>query len=135
MAAVSEGKDVVVCRCEDVLLSEIRRLVGEGVWRLEEIKRLTRAGMGLCQGRTCRHLLLQEVSRLTGVPVEVLVVPKFRPPSRPVKLGVVARAAGDDAASGACADAAGVCPDGAPACPDAGAGPGAAGGYGGGGGG
>jgi len=83
----------VICRCEDVTLGEIRHLVGEGVYTLDEIKRLTRAGMGLCQGRTCRHLILQEVSRLTGVPVEELAVPTFRPPTRPVKLGVIARVA------------------------------------------
>ncbi|MEW6546063.1 MAG: (2Fe-2S)-binding protein [Bacillota bacterium] len=86
-------QDVVICRCEDVTLAEIRRLVAEGACTLDEIKRLTRAGMGLCQGRTCRHLILQEVSRLTGVPVEELVLPTFRPPTRPVKLGVIARAA------------------------------------------
>lgn len=84
---------VVICRCEDVTLGEIRRLIGEGVHTLDEIKRLTRAGMGLCQGRTCRHLILQEVSRLTRVPVEELTLPTFRPPTRPVKLGVIARAA------------------------------------------
>ncbi|MEW6399358.1 MAG: (2Fe-2S)-binding protein [Bacillota bacterium] len=94
--ATAGGEDrVVICRCEDVTLQEIRRLIGEGVHTLDEIKRLTRAGMGLCQGRTCRHLILQEVSRLTGVPVEELALPTFRPPTRPVKLGVIARAGGE----------------------------------------
>lgn len=94
--ATAGGEDrVVICRCEDVTLQEIRRLIGEGVHTLDEIKRLTRAGMGLCQGRTCRHLILQEVSRLTGVPVEELSLPTFRPPTRPVKLGVIVRAGGE----------------------------------------
>lgn len=101
------GEDrTVICRCEDVTLGEIRRLVGEGVRTLDEIKRLTRAGMGLCQGRTCRHLILQEVSRLTGVPVEELAMPTFRPPTRPVKLGVIARAAAGSPHAGAREEAA-----------------------------
>lgn len=105
--AGASGRDgeVVICRCEDVTLSEIRRVIGEGARTLDEIKRLTRAGMGLCQGRTCRHLILQEVSRLTGAPVELLAVPTFRPPTRPVKLGVIARTAEQEGAQVAAAPA------------------------------
>jgi hypothetical protein len=38
----------IVCRCEDVMLGQIRAFQG---WR--EAKLQTRCGMGACQGRTC----------------------------------------------------------------------------------
>lgn len=79
-----------ICRCEDVTLKEVRELIREGYTSVDEIRRLLRVGMGPCQGRTCRHLLLQEISRLTGKPIAEIDVGRFRPPARPVKLGVIA---------------------------------------------
>jgi NAD(P)H-nitrite reductase large subunit len=35
--------DVIVCRCEDVTLGEIRRLISEGYHTIDEIKRISRA--------------------------------------------------------------------------------------------
>ena len=42
--------DYVVCRCEEVYLSEIKEAIAKGVDSFGELRRLTRAGMGLCQG-------------------------------------------------------------------------------------
>ncbi len=83
-------KDIVICRCEDITLEEIRTLLEEGFLTIDEIKRLSRCGMGPCQGKTCRELLMQEISRCTGKPVKEQRMPTFRPPTKPVKLGVVA---------------------------------------------
>jgi len=91
-------RETIVCRCEDVTLADIRRVIAEGAGTADDIKRLTRAGMGLCQGRTCRHLILQELAAATGTPIEKLTVPTFRPPTRPVLLGVIAGASGTAAA-------------------------------------
>ncbi|HHV79007.1 MAG TPA: (2Fe-2S)-binding protein [Firmicutes bacterium] len=85
----------IICRCEDVSLEEIRRLISEGYTSIDEIKRLCRAGMGPCQGRTCRHLIAQEIARMTGKTLAEVELPTFRPPTRPVKLGVVAGGEGD----------------------------------------
>ena len=46
--AAEAARDAVVCRCEDVAFSE---LSGCSSW--DEGKRLTRCGMGPCQGRMC----------------------------------------------------------------------------------
>lgn len=92
-------EEIIVCRCEDVTLARIQELIREGVHTVDEIKRLTRAGMGLCQGRTCRHLVMQEISGMTGVPIDQLLMPTFRPPSRPVKLGLIAAAADERSGS------------------------------------
>jgi len=87
-------EETMICRCEDVTLADVRQVVAEGARTLDDVKRLTRAGMGLCQGRTCRHLVLRELAQLRGTRVEDLTLPTFRPPTRPTKLGVIAGAGG-----------------------------------------
>jgi len=43
----------VVCRCEEVSAGAIRAVARAGLDRLGAVKRLTRCGMGRCQGRYC----------------------------------------------------------------------------------
>ncbi|HOL51438.1 MAG TPA: (2Fe-2S)-binding protein [Bacillota bacterium] len=88
--------DVIVCRCEDVTLGDIRRLIANGYHTIDEIKRISRAGMGQCQGRTCRHLIARELAAALGVSVEEVEMPTFRPPTRPVLLSTIARGEGDE---------------------------------------
>jgi glycine/D-amino acid oxidase-like deaminating enzyme len=45
--------DTVICRCEEVTLGQLHPLIASGVTDLGALKRLTRAGMGRCQGRYC----------------------------------------------------------------------------------
>lgn len=49
--------DAIVCRCERVTAGEIRKLIRQGVRDMNEIKAITRAGMGACQGKTCTNLI------------------------------------------------------------------------------
>lgn len=79
--------NTIVCRCEEITLGEIREYIRRGYRSLDEIKRISRAGMGPCQGRTCRQIVMQEVSKAAGKSMEELVMPTFRPPAKPVKLG------------------------------------------------
>lgn len=79
--------NTIVCRCEEITLGEIREYIRKGYRSLDEIKRISRAGMGPCQGRTCRQLIMQEIARATGKPMAELNMPTFRPPAKPVKLG------------------------------------------------
>ena len=82
-----ESDNTIICRCEDVTLTDIRQAIDEGYNTIDEIKRVTRAGMGPCQGRTCRSLIAFELSRHFRIPMEDIVMPTFRPPLKPVKLG------------------------------------------------
>jgi len=91
MDALEES--TIICRCEDVTLKEIRDLIRQGYTSIDEIKRLLRAGMGPCQGRTCRNLIAQEIAKHTGIPISEVTPGRFRPPTRPVKLGVIAAGA------------------------------------------
>ena len=84
---MAENDNTLVCRCEDITLNDIRKAIAEGYSTIDEIKRVTRAGMGPCQGRTCRLLIAQELSRHFRIPMEEMQMPTFRPPIKPVKLG------------------------------------------------
>ena len=85
MADINEN--IIVCRCEDLTLADIRKAIAEGYKTIDEIKRVTRAGMGPCQGRTCRPIIAQEISRHYGIPIEEVTMPTFRPLTVPVKIG------------------------------------------------
>ena len=51
--------DMIVCRCERVTAGEIRQLIRGGVRDMNELKAITRAGMGACGGKTCPSLILR----------------------------------------------------------------------------
>jgi len=88
----NKDADTLVCRCEDINRERILKAIADGYQTLDEIKRVTRAGMGPCQGRTCRHLIAQELSRFYKVPMEDVLMTTFRPPVKPISLGALADA-------------------------------------------
>ncbi|MGB9824693.1 MAG: FAD-dependent oxidoreductase [Candidatus Hydrothermia bacterium] len=81
--------DAIVCRCERVTAGEIRKLIREGVRDMNEIKALTRAGMGACQGKTCTNLI-KRLFREEGIPESEIKVWEKRPLFMEVTLGTLA---------------------------------------------
>jgi len=84
--------ETMICRCEDVTRERVLACIADGYETLDEIKRVTRAGMGPCQGRTCRHLIASELSRIYGVPMDEVRMTTFRAPVKPISLGALADA-------------------------------------------
>lgn len=102
--------DVIVCQCEEVTRADIigvqppryldrpapmaarslATLAADGPSHPDQIKRLTRAGMGQCQGRRCRDQVRCILAKVDGVPLDQVPVASFRAPVRPVPLGVLA---------------------------------------------
>jgi NAD(P)H-nitrite reductase large subunit len=83
-------KELIICRCEDVTEAEILAAIERGATTADEVKRLTRAGMGHCQGRTCRRLVNQILARKLGQkPAEQRPVTQ-RSPLQPVSLKILA---------------------------------------------
>jgi len=82
--------DTIICRCEDVTLGELRKLINEGFTTLDEIKRISRLGMGPCRGSTCLELAAREIARMTGKDISEIKVPRNRPPINGVKLSELA---------------------------------------------
>lgn len=77
--------DDIVCRCEEVRRSEIESAIRDGAVTMNEIKRFTRAGMGLCQGRTCRKLVERIAASETGQPIATIQPSTYRQPTRPIQ--------------------------------------------------
>jgi len=84
------NEETIICRCEDVTWGEIRKILDKGLTSLNEIKRITRAGMGKCQGTTCRNILLREIAKYCHKSIEEIEITTFRPPTKSVKLGTLA---------------------------------------------
>ena len=82
--------DTVICRCEEITAGEIRRVIVDGARDIQEIKRLTRAGMGNCQGRMCESTIAQMISMETKRPVEEVGWFTSRSPIKPFSLGILA---------------------------------------------
>lgn len=89
---MQEGeKGLLICRCEEVALGEIEAAIEEGACTVNEVKRRTRAGMGLCQGKTCRRLVERILAEKTGQKLGDIQPSTHRPPVRPVELEVLAK--------------------------------------------
>jgi NAD(P)H-nitrite reductase large subunit len=82
--------ETIVCRCEELTAGEIRAAIRLGLTTVSEVRRYTRAGMGLCQGKTCARLVMRLLSQETGRPVSEFFPATSRPPVRPMEIGTLA---------------------------------------------
>ncbi|HEY1889098.1 MAG TPA: FAD-dependent oxidoreductase [Steroidobacteraceae bacterium] len=101
----------VICQCEDVTAADILELNpprylhwrwnAAEAWRLgsldprgaplpDVVKRLTRAGMGPCQGRRCREQIAALIALATGTALGDIPLATYRPPVRPLRLAQLA---------------------------------------------
>jgi len=86
-------KDVYICRCEEVTKKEIEQAIADGATTLAGIKRRTRAGMGLCQGRTCERLVTQMLSKVRDR--SEILPPTSRAPVRAIKIEEIVKGEDD----------------------------------------
>ncbi|MCB5230008.1 MAG: (2Fe-2S)-binding protein, partial [Candidatus Cloacimonas sp.] len=70
--------DSLVCLCERVTVGEVRALIREGVTDINQIKAITRLGMGPCGSKTC-DTLLKQVFREEGFGIQDVVENTKRP--------------------------------------------------------
>lgn len=89
--------DILICRCEEVTEREIREAIADGATTINGVKRRTDAGMGLCQGRTCRRLISAMLSQQAGIDPADIAPPTARPPVRPAKIETLLKEGGDEA--------------------------------------
>lgn len=112
-ASVIEARaEFHVCQCEEVTAREIlevrppryldwqneRRndrslsaLLGEGPPNPDQVKRLTRAGMGPCQGRRCREQVAALLALGAVQPLSAIPLAGYRAPVRPMPLSMTAQ--------------------------------------------
>ncbi|OUO91342.1 (2Fe-2S)-binding protein [Cloacibacillus sp. An23] len=84
------AKANVICRCEEIEIDEIRRWIAAGYTEFDELKRILRVGMGPCQGRGCRDIILRELAKATGRNVADIAPGTIRPPVKPIKISLLA---------------------------------------------
>ena len=113
----SGGLQAPVCICEEVTRGEFlgiqpprylgctsnkmaardgKTLLEDGPLNPDQIKRLTRAGMGPCQGRRCREQIALLLAMESGTGVENIPLASYRAPVRPLPLHLLADRAETD---------------------------------------
>lgn len=81
--------DTIVCRCERVTAREIRQLIRAGYRDVNELKTVTRAGMGSCGAKTCTTII-ERLFREEGIASTEITAPTRRPIFMEVPLGIFA---------------------------------------------
>ncbi len=89
-SALDPLDETIVCRCEELTAGDIRRAAAIGRPGPNQIKSMTRAGMGPCQGRQCGHTVAQILARAQDRPVSEIGFYRIRPPLKPLTLGELA---------------------------------------------
>lgn len=84
-------KPIIICRCEDVTEEEILEAIDKGARSIEDVKKMTRSGMGYCQGKTCRRQIARLLSQKTGRPIKEFLPGSYRMPVGPLKLSLLAQ--------------------------------------------
>jgi len=87
---LTDEDDLVICRCEEITRAEIKEAIRNGMRTLNGVKRITRAGMGLCQGQTCQRLVARILSEELGISAAEVDPTTARGPVRPLRLEVFA---------------------------------------------
>lgn len=104
------GLEVFACQCEEVTRAEIiglqpprylgrrseqasrrnlRTQAKANPVNTDQVRRLTRAGMGHCQGRLCREQVSLLLAEESGADIADIPVMSYRPPVRPLPLRVM----------------------------------------------
>jgi NADPH-dependent 2,4-dienoyl-CoA reductase/sulfur reductase-like enzyme/bacterioferritin-associated ferredoxin len=82
--------ETILCRCEEVTAGEVRVAVRSGANTLSDLKNWTHVGQGLCQGRTCGHLLARQLTLENGCNEQDAGLFRARPPIKPIPLSDLA---------------------------------------------
>jgi hypothetical protein len=90
--------DTVACRCEEVPASRVADAVRGGAVGSNQVKALTRCGMGPCQGRYCAPTVTGLVAQACGATPTEVGTYRQRIPVRPVTLAELASLPGSQAA-------------------------------------
>jgi len=109
LSAVS-ADDTIICQCEEVTRADLigvqppnylsrpapmcarslDTLLHDGPANPDQIKRLTRAGMGVCQGRRCRDQVAMLLALESGTPFGTIPLATHRAPVRPLPMKIMA---------------------------------------------
>lgn len=109
LSAIS-ADDTIICQCEEVTRADLigvqppnylsrppamcarslGTLLQDGPANQDQIKRLTRAGMGVCQGRRCRDQVAMLLALESGTEFGTIPLASHRAPVRPLPMKILA---------------------------------------------
>ncbi|MEO3715639.1 NAD(P)/FAD-dependent oxidoreductase [Roseateles flavus] len=85
--------DTLVCRCEEVSAGRIREMAQLGCHGPNQMKFMSRCGMGPCQGRVCGLAVTQILADALGKPPQEIGAYRIRTPLKPIPLASLANIA------------------------------------------
>lgn len=85
-----DENNIIICRCSDISLADLKKLMNDGYTTFVELKQIARIGMGPCQAKTCGQLVARELAKFLNKPLSEVVPPSVRPPMVGVKLNAIA---------------------------------------------
>jgi sarcosine oxidase subunit alpha len=85
--------DAIICRCERITAGEIKKAIRSGVRDMNQLKALTRAGMGACGSKTCRPMIWR-IFKEEGIDLGTVTDRVDRPLFVEVPVGILAGAYG-----------------------------------------
>ena len=86
-----ENPDTVVCRCEEQTMGQLRAGFEMGAREPNQLKSLTRCGMGPCQGRMCGHTVSELLAKWRNESVSEVGYYRLRSPMRLLTLEEMSR--------------------------------------------
>ena len=81
--------EAIVCRCERITAGEIKAAIRGGVRDINQLKALTRAGMGACGSKTCRPMIWR-IFQEEGIDPDTVTDRTDRPLFVEVPIGILA---------------------------------------------
>lgn len=82
--------ETIACRCEEVTADQVRSLCKSGCSDPNEVKSVTRAGMGPCQGRLCNYTVTNIIAAERSLMPQSIGLYRVRPPFKPLTIGELA---------------------------------------------
>ena len=86
----NEPNEELICRCEEVSRADVEAAIRAGADSIDAVKKRTRAGMGFCQGRTCKRLVARMLACYYNMPVDRFLPGSLRLPVTPIRLDLLA---------------------------------------------
>lgn len=83
---IPDAPDTVVCRCEERTVADLLKGYEQGARGPQDLKGMTRCGMGPCQGRQCGHTVSELLARWNGTGVAEAGYYRLRSPMRLLNL-------------------------------------------------
>ncbi|NIL20313.1 NAD(P)/FAD-dependent oxidoreductase [Pseudomonas sp. AN3A02] len=86
--AAGAPDELILCRCEEVSVGEVRAVVDEGHWEVNRVKAHCRIGMGRCQGRMCGLATAEIIAERSGREIQNVGRLRGQAPIKPLPFGV-----------------------------------------------